>query len=131
MGSRRRSGSLTSCGNAAPLGQMKPWLRTCAPSPRALTTRPASSVSSRPHTASHSGQTRYAVPVATATSLSLFDPGPGRVRRVAEAAVDGVDQALAARVEARTGAHLVHGVTDGRARPGVGDAVRAAGPGVA
>jgi hypothetical protein len=45
----------------APLGQMKPWLKTSALSPRAPVTRPSVMVSSSPHVASQRGQIRYAV----------------------------------------------------------------------
>ena len=41
-----------------PLGQMKPWLKTSSASPRIELIAPSSSVISRPHVASQSGQVR-------------------------------------------------------------------------
>jgi hypothetical protein len=58
-GVETRSGSSCSALSADPLGQMKPRLNTSALSPRIETTcSSASSLSSKPQVASHSGQVR-------------------------------------------------------------------------
>src|SRR3954447_7269295 len=72
MGERSRSGSFSSSSMVAPLGQMKPWLKTSSRSPRAPVTRPSVIVNSRPQVASHKGQIRYAVVIGTPT----FAVGP-------------------------------------------------------
>ncbi|GAA3240449.1 hypothetical protein GCM10020256_62490 [Streptomyces thermocoprophilus] len=60
-GVRSRSGSLSTAANAAPLGQMKPLLKTSSRSPRAPVTRPSSMLRVSPQVASHRGQIRRAV----------------------------------------------------------------------
>ena len=52
-----RSGSASSAFTAYPLGQMKPWLKTSASSPRMPTISRPRVVISRPQVASQSGQT--------------------------------------------------------------------------
>ena len=56
-----------------------------------------------------------------------FTHTPAVLVPVAERQVGGVDQRLAALVEQQAGAHAVHGVAEGEARGGIGEAQRAAG----
>lgn len=60
-GARSRSGSASSPPKEAPLGQMKPRLKTSSRSPRAPVTRVPSMVRVSPQVASHRGQMRRAV----------------------------------------------------------------------
>ncbi len=133
-GVRSRSGSESSAPKAAPLGQMKPRLKTSSRSPRAPVTAVPSMVRVRPQVASQRGQMRRAVRGMGPPGAANCGTDTGRAAHGARGMRGGTEHTdqYARRGGAcgREGAHVVSGRSaSGRVSRGRRRGRRASSPG--